>query len=156
MFSVFITRKVKYFKIFFPDIGVYDSLFIYYSTLRCVFQMFFFLPLSSFLKWLIKNASSPNVWFNSILNTGNNKLMSVCSLFCFCFSSGINKQIAVDAAYFPIISSADPRAVGLPQDPHGNTMLSCLSSAFLCPLSDAASHSEATLPEPGTRCTLGQ
>lgn len=25
MFSVFITRKVKYFKIFFPDIGVYDS-----------------------------------------------------------------------------------------------------------------------------------
>nr|XP_046265995.1 RPA-related protein RADX [Scatophagus argus] len=61
---------------------------------------------------------------------------------------GINKQIAAEAAYFPIVSSDDPRAVGLPQDPHGNTMLSCLSSGFLCPLSDAAIHSEGTLPEP--------
>ncbi|XP_033498804.2 RPA-related protein RADX isoform X1 [Epinephelus lanceolatus] len=61
---------------------------------------------------------------------------------------GINKQIAVDAAYFPVVSSDEPRAVGLPQDPHGNTMLSCLSSGFLCPLSDTASHSESALPEP--------
>ncbi|KAM9847244.1 RPA-related protein RADX [Aulostomus maculatus] len=55
---------------------------------------------------------------------------------------GINKQIAVDAAFFPVVSSSEPRAVGLPQDPHGNTMLSCLSSGFFCPLS------EATPPEP--------
>ncbi|XP_032390416.1 RPA-related protein RADX [Etheostoma spectabile] len=61
---------------------------------------------------------------------------------------GINKQIAVDAAYFPVVSSDEPRAVGLSQDPHGNTILSCLSSGFLCPLSDTASHSESTLPEP--------
>ncbi|XP_037605617.1 RPA-related protein RADX [Sebastes umbrosus] len=61
---------------------------------------------------------------------------------------GINKQIAVDAAYVPVMSSDEPRAVGLPQDPHGNTMLSCLSSGFLCPLSDADSHSESTFPEP--------
>ncbi|XP_041808385.1 RPA-related protein RADX isoform X2 [Chelmon rostratus] len=61
---------------------------------------------------------------------------------------GINKQIAVDAAYFPVVSSDEPRAVGLPQDPHGNTMLSCLSSGFLCPLSDTANHSEVMLPEP--------
>ncbi|XP_051258025.1 RPA-related protein RADX [Dicentrarchus labrax] len=61
---------------------------------------------------------------------------------------GINKQIAVDAAYFPVVSSDMPRAVGLPQNPHGNTMLSCLSSGFLCPLTDSASHSESTLPEP--------
>uniref|UniRef100_A0A3Q1I4W0 Uncharacterized protein n=1 Tax=Anabas testudineus TaxID=64144 RepID=A0A3Q1I4W0_ANATE len=62
---------------------------------------------------------------------------------------GINKQIAVDAAYFPVVSADEPRAVGLPMEAHGNTMLSCLSSGFLCPLSDAASHSDASLPEPG-------
>nr|XP_020485905.1 RPA-related protein RADX-like [Labrus bergylta] len=61
---------------------------------------------------------------------------------------GINKHIAVDAAFFPIVSSDEPRAVGLPQDPHGNTMLSCLSSGFFCPLSDVANHSEVTHPEP--------
>ncbi|XP_070699792.1 RPA-related protein RADX [Pempheris klunzingeri] len=61
---------------------------------------------------------------------------------------GINKQIAVDAAYFPVVSSDEPRAVGLPQHPHGNTMLSCLSLGFLCPLSDTANRGEATLPEP--------
>lgn len=73
------------------------------------------------------------------------------SVFFFCiFLAGINKQIAVDAAYFPVVSSDEPRAVGLPQDPHGNTMLSCLSSGFLCPLSDTANHSEVMLPEPGS------
>ncbi|KAM6911007.1 RPA-related protein RADX [Lycodopsis pacificus] len=61
---------------------------------------------------------------------------------------GMNKQIAVDAAYLPVVSSDEPRAVGLPQDPHGNTMLSCLSSGFLCPLGDADSNSESALPEP--------
>ncbi|KAM7397758.1 hypothetical protein PAMA_005877 [Pampus argenteus] len=61
---------------------------------------------------------------------------------------GINKQIAVDAAYFPVACSNEPRAVGLPRDPHGNTMLSCLSSGFLCPLSDSVDQSDATLPEP--------
>lgn len=65
--------------------------------------------------------------------------------------TGINKQIAVDAAFFPIVSTADPRAVGLPQDPHGNTMLSSLSSGFLCPLGDPASASDTILPEPGRR-----
>ncbi|XP_041656521.1 RPA-related protein RADX [Cheilinus undulatus] len=61
---------------------------------------------------------------------------------------GINKQIAINAAYFPVTSSDEPRAVGLPQDPHGNTMLTCLSSGFLCPLSDSANHSEVIHPEP--------
>lgn len=65
--------------------------------------------------------------------------------------AGINKQIAVDAAFFPIVSTADPRAVGLPQDPHGNTMLSSLLSGFLCPLADPASASDMMLPEPGRR-----
>uniref|UniRef100_A0A3Q1CQH5 RPA1 related single stranded DNA binding protein n=1 Tax=Amphiprion ocellaris TaxID=80972 RepID=A0A3Q1CQH5_AMPOC len=31
---------------------------------------------------------------------------------------GINKKIAFDAAYLPVMRSDDPRAVGLPQDPH--------------------------------------
>ncbi|XP_071317465.1 RPA-related protein RADX isoform X2 [Trachinotus anak] len=61
---------------------------------------------------------------------------------------GINRQIAVDTAYFPVVSADEPRAVGLPEDPHGNTMLSCLSSGFFCPLSIPASRSDATLPEP--------
>ncbi|XP_068187226.1 RPA-related protein RADX [Antennarius striatus] len=61
---------------------------------------------------------------------------------------GINKKIAIDAAYFPVMTSDDPRAVGLPQEPHGNTMLSCLSTGFLCPLTDKTNHSEGTLPEP--------
>ncbi|XP_005472030.1 RPA-related protein RADX isoform X1 [Oreochromis niloticus] len=61
---------------------------------------------------------------------------------------GINKQIAVDAVYIPVVSSSEPQAVGLPQDPHGNTMLSCLSSGFLCPLSNTANNSEETLSSP--------
>ncbi|XP_030602124.1 RPA-related protein RADX [Archocentrus centrarchus] len=61
---------------------------------------------------------------------------------------GINKQIAVDAAYIPVVSSSEPQAVGLPQDSHGNTMLSCLSSGFLCPLRNTASNSEETLSGP--------
>lgn len=66
--------------------------------------------------------------------------------------AGINKQIAVDAMYIPVVSSSEPQAVGLPQDPHGNTMLSCLSSGFLCPLSNTANNSEETLPRPGSHC----
>ncbi|CAJ1064227.1 RPA-related protein RADX isoform X1 [Xyrichtys novacula] len=61
---------------------------------------------------------------------------------------GMNKEIAVDAVFSPIVSAEEPRAVGLPQDPHGNTMLSCLSSGFLCPLNDPANHSEVMHPEP--------
>ncbi|XP_067463817.1 RPA-related protein RADX isoform X1 [Thunnus thynnus] len=72
----------------------------------------------------------------------------VCAGFYQITILGINKQIAVDAAYFPVVYSNEPRAVGLPRDPHGNTMLSCLSSGFLCPLSDTADHSDATLPGP--------
>uniref|UniRef100_A0A3Q0S9G7 RPA1 related single stranded DNA binding protein n=1 Tax=Amphilophus citrinellus TaxID=61819 RepID=A0A3Q0S9G7_AMPCI len=60
---------------------------------------------------------------------------------------GINKQIAVDAAYIPVVSSSEPQAVGLPQDSHGNTMLSCLSSGFLCPLRNTAKEILATASE---------
>ncbi|XP_017291017.1 RPA-related protein RADX [Kryptolebias marmoratus] len=56
---------------------------------------------------------------------------------------GINKRIAVDAAFLPVARADDPRAVGRPQEPHDNTMLSCLSSGFLCPLGG-----EAAPPEP--------
>ncbi|KAF3705893.1 RPA-related protein RADX [Channa argus] len=63
-------------------------------------------------------------------------------------NEGINKQIAVDSAYFPVVSSNEPRAVGLPMDAHGNTMLSCLSSGFLCPLDETANHRDLTLLEP--------
>jgi len=77
------------------------------------------------------------------------------NLLCLNSLPGINKQMAVDAAYVPVLSSDEPGAVGLPQDPHGNTMLSCLSSGFLCPLRDTASNCESTLPEPGTARTGG-
>ncbi|XP_030217051.1 RPA-related protein RADX isoform X2 [Gadus morhua] len=49
---------------------------------------------------------------------------------------GINQQVALDAAFCPVVSSADPRAEGLPLDPHGNSLLSLLSAGFLCPLGD--------------------
>ncbi|KAJ0061822.1 hypothetical protein NL108_012483, partial [Boleophthalmus pectinirostris] len=54
---------------------------------------------------------------------------------------GVNRQLAVDAAYVPVVHPDEPCAVGLLQDPHGNTMLSCLSSGFLCPLSSDTSQS---------------
>ncbi|XP_014852320.1 PREDICTED: uncharacterized protein CXorf57-like isoform X2 [Poecilia mexicana] len=57
---------------------------------------------------------------------------------------GINKQIAVDAAFLPVVRADDPRAVGLSQDPHDNSMLSCLSSGFLCPLHSTAGDGELT------------
>lgn len=87
-----------------------------------------------------------------LLSTSSDCNVSI--LYFKLFSTGINKQISVDAAYFPVTSSDEPRAVSLPQDPHGNTMLSCLSSSFLCPLIDAASHSETTHPEPGIHHTI--
>ncbi|XP_061608742.1 RPA-related protein RADX [Phyllopteryx taeniolatus] len=62
---------------------------------------------------------------------------------------GMNKQMAVDAAFLPVAHSNEPRAAGLPQGRHDNTMLSCLSSGFLCPLGAIASaHSEASHPRP--------
>ncbi|KAM6907551.1 RPA-related protein RADX [Xenentodon cancila] len=61
---------------------------------------------------------------------------------------GVNKQIAVDAAFFPVLRSDEPQAVGLPQHPHDNTMLSCLTSGFLWPLSGAADHRRAVHPDP--------
>lgn len=60
---------------------------------------------------------------------------------------GINKQLAVDAAYIPVVRPNEPRAAGLSLEPHGNTMLSCLSSGFLCPLSEDASQSMLPQPE---------
>lgn len=57
--------------------------------------------------------------------------------------SGINKQIAVNAAYVPVLSSNNPRSVGLPKEAHDNTMLSCLLSGYICPLSGS---SAAPLP----------
>uniref|UniRef100_A0A8C7ZR91 RPA1 related single stranded DNA binding protein n=1 Tax=Oryzias sinensis TaxID=183150 RepID=A0A8C7ZR91_9TELE len=61
---------------------------------------------------------------------------------------GINKQIAVDAAFLPVASSDDPQAVSLPQDLHNNTMLTCLSSGFLCPLTATEDSRDRSLPEP--------
>uniref|UniRef100_A0A8C7R9B8 Uncharacterized protein n=2 Tax=Oncorhynchus mykiss TaxID=8022 RepID=A0A8C7R9B8_ONCMY len=61
---------------------------------------------------------------------------------------GINQQMAIDAAFVPVMSSGDPRSVGLTQDPHDNTLLSCLSAGFICPLADPLSQSEVALPEP--------
>lgn len=69
------------------------------------------------------------------------------------FMTGLNKQIAVDAAFLPVIHSGDPRAVGLPRDHHDNSMLSCLSSGFLGSLSDSVSQSEDLLPGPGSHHT---
>ncbi|KAJ3589671.1 hypothetical protein NHX12_010514 [Muraenolepis orangiensis] len=60
---------------------------------------------------------------------------------------GINQQVAFDAAFCPVTSSEDPRAQGLPLDPHGNSLLSCLSAGFLCPLSDPATP-DLHLPSP--------
>lgn len=72
---------------------------------------------------------------------------------CVIFLAGINKKIAVNAAYFPLMSAAEPRAIGRPQDPHGNTMLSCLSSGFLCPLKDTNEHSSPAALKPGRETT---
>ena len=54
--------------------------------------------------------------------------------------------MALDAAFCPVVSSADPRAEGLPLDPHGNSLLSLLSAGFLCPLGDPVT---PDLPSPG-------
>ncbi|XP_053297244.1 RPA-related protein RADX [Pleuronectes platessa] len=80
--------------------------------------------------------------------SANPNPLVVCRGYYHVTILGINKQIAVDAAYFPVVSADEPRAVGLPQDPHGNTMLSCLASGFLCPLSDTENQSDSALPRP--------
>uniref|UniRef100_A0A3B5LB65 Uncharacterized protein n=1 Tax=Xiphophorus couchianus TaxID=32473 RepID=A0A3B5LB65_9TELE len=57
-------------------------------------------------------------------------------IFFYVFLSGINKQIAVDAAFLPVVRSDDPRAVGLSRDPHDNSMRnkSLLSSSPASPV----------------------
>uniref|UniRef100_A0A3Q2DHU0 RPA1 related single stranded DNA binding protein, X-linked n=1 Tax=Cyprinodon variegatus TaxID=28743 RepID=A0A3Q2DHU0_CYPVA len=60
---------------------------------------------------------------------------------------GINQQIAIDAAFLPVVCSDDPRAVGRCQDPHDNSMLSCLSTGLLCPLGGATRGRGLTLRE---------
>uniref|UniRef100_A0A8C6SZ14 RPA1 related single stranded DNA binding protein n=1 Tax=Neogobius melanostomus TaxID=47308 RepID=A0A8C6SZ14_9GOBI len=60
---------------------------------------------------------------------------------------GINRQLALDAAFVPVAHPNEPGAVGLLVEPHGNTMLSCLSLGFLCPLSKDTSQSMRPQPE---------
>ncbi|XP_023651740.1 RPA-related protein RADX isoform X2 [Paramormyrops kingsleyae] len=62
---------------------------------------------------------------------------------------GINQQTAIDAVFLPVLSSEDPRSVGLPPASHSNSLLSCLASGFLYPLSDLAGHEQSLHPDPG-------
>ncbi|KAM8834834.1 RPA-related protein RADX isoform 1-T1 [Synchiropus picturatus] len=64
---------------------------------------------------------------------------------------GINRQISINAAFYPVTSCGDPRAVGLPTDPHDNTLLSCLTSGYIYPLGVTAEH-----PSPGNSDTPPQ
>ncbi|XP_015206859.2 RPA-related protein RADX [Lepisosteus oculatus] len=46
---------------------------------------------------------------------------------------GINHQTAINALFLPVMSPEDPRSVGLPNDPHDNTLFSFLTTGFVCP-----------------------
>lgn len=46
--------------------------------------------------------------------------------------SGLNQTAAVDVLLVPVVSSDDPRAAGVPQTQHDNSLLSCISSGRLC------------------------
>ncbi|XP_057677822.1 RPA-related protein RADX isoform X2 [Corythoichthys intestinalis] len=72
-------------------------------------------------------------------HSGDSLATAVCPGYYQVTILGINKEMAVDAAFLPIVHSKEPRAVGLPQGRHDNTMLSCLSSGFLCPLAEVTS-----------------
>ncbi|XP_066570872.1 RPA-related protein RADX isoform X2 [Amia ocellicauda] len=56
---------------------------------------------------------------------------------------GLNHQAAIDAWFVPVMSPQDPRAVGLPTDPHDNRLFSCLTSGLVC------SGEQSGFPEPG-------
>ncbi|KAJ8348848.1 hypothetical protein SKAU_G00274370 [Synaphobranchus kaupii] len=62
---------------------------------------------------------------------------------------GINQQTAIDALFVPVLSSEDPRNVGLPQDPHDNTLISCLSTGSVSPISHPMDGGHPLLPNPG-------
>ncbi|MFT7811046.1 uncharacterized protein CXorf57 homolog [Arapaima gigas] len=62
---------------------------------------------------------------------------------------GINQKSAIDALFVPVLSSDDPRSVGLPQAPHNNTLLSCLSSGFISPISDPVGSDQPPHIDPG-------
>ncbi|KAG7484201.1 hypothetical protein MATL_G00046760 [Megalops atlanticus] len=62
---------------------------------------------------------------------------------------GINQQAAIDVMFVPVLSSEDPRSVGLPRDPHDNTLLSCLSMGFVSPLRTPADKDQPSHPDPG-------
>ncbi|XP_061104777.1 RPA-related protein RADX isoform X2 [Conger conger] len=62
---------------------------------------------------------------------------------------GINQQTAIDALFMPVLSSEDPRNVGLPRDPHNNTLFSCLSTGSVSPISHPMDGDQNILPDPG-------
>ncbi|KAG1958290.1 RPA-related protein RADX isoform X4 [Pimephales promelas] len=45
---------------------------------------------------------------------------------------GLNQTAAVDVLFVPVVSSDDPRAAGVPDTQHDNSLLSCISSGRLC------------------------
>ncbi|KAG9338922.1 hypothetical protein JZ751_024312 [Albula glossodonta] len=57
---------------------------------------------------------------------------------------GINQQTAIDTVFLPVLSHEDPRSIGLPQDAHDNTMLSCLSTGFVSPLRNPTEEDRST------------
>ncbi|XP_035251084.1 RPA-related protein RADX [Anguilla anguilla] len=62
---------------------------------------------------------------------------------------GINQQAAIDALFVPVLSPEDPRSVGLPRDPHDNTLVSCLSAGSVSPIGHPADGGQPALPDSG-------
>ncbi|KAJ8401826.1 hypothetical protein AAFF_G00377970 [Aldrovandia affinis] len=62
---------------------------------------------------------------------------------------GVNQQTAIDAVFVPVLSSEDPRSIGVPRDPHDNTLLSCLSTGFVSPLKNPMEEDLPIHPDPG-------
>ncbi|XP_048043307.1 RPA-related protein RADX isoform X3 [Megalobrama amblycephala] len=87
---------------------------------------------------------SPARWNPDLTSQTHTRTPVACTGYFMLTILGLNQTAAVDVLLVPVVSSDDPRAAGVPQTQHDNSLLSCISSGRLCVQPDGS------CPTPGS------
>ncbi|XP_067263927.1 RPA-related protein RADX isoform X2 [Chanodichthys erythropterus] len=87
---------------------------------------------------------SPARWNPDLTSQTHTHTPVACTGYFMLTILGLNQTAAVDVLLVPVVSSDDPRAAGVPQTQHDNSLLSCISSGRLCVQPDSS------CPTPGS------
>ncbi|XP_051748683.1 RPA-related protein RADX isoform X2 [Ctenopharyngodon idella] len=74
---------------------------------------------------------SPARWNPDLTSQTHTHTPVACTGYFMLTILGLNQTAAVDVLFVPVVSSDDPRAAGVPQTQHDNSLLSCISSGRL-------------------------